>query len=45
MPFLFGHPQLLLKPLFDELQDEPIRLNVINRKTIYIFSFFMDQDS
>ena len=44
MPFLFGHPQFLLKALLDELQDEPISVITINRNTILKFSFFMDLD-
>jgi hypothetical protein len=42
MPFLFGQPQFLLKALFDELQDVPIRVIIINRNKIFKFSFFMD---
>jgi hypothetical protein len=44
MPFLFGHPQFLLNAPFDELQDEPISIEINNNKMIFLFSFFMDQD-
>ena len=44
MPFLFGQPQFLLNAPFDELQDVPISIEIINKKIIFMFSFFMDQD-
>jgi hypothetical protein len=37
MPFLLGHPQLLF---FEAEQDEPIMIDKINNKNMYLFIFF-----